>query len=453
MRIEDILAKVPAYDTFLTVDEMDASTLQLAKDYPDVVTVTEVGRSRWNHPIYCLKIGSGSQNALMYGTPHPNEPIGAMMLEFFSRELAENEELRRELDYTFYIIKSSDPDGTSLNEGWFKGPFTISNYQRNFFRPAFAQQVEWSFPIDYKTLHFHEPLPETQALMKIIETRKPEYLFSLHNSAFGGAYWYMNKPIPELLKVLPQAALKQDIPLSLGEPEMACCRVFDKAIFEFPTMPLMYSFYEEMIHGDPAAMITGGSCSVDFANEDGRQCFGIVCEMPYFLSKACMDESPAEGTRCDAVLKCYDLIDAHNAFMKPLVEELLPYLAENNAYALALKERMSMSEGNSEANRNFARTNPEYQQTVTKAQLFDNLIAMPFYTLLGVGMVKKAAENAAKDRPADAEKLLGIAAKADAYLKEQCEKIEAQADFEPAQIRRLVSVQLASALLSLSCMK
>ena len=46
MRIEDILAKVPAYDTFLTVDEMDASTLQLAKDYPDVVTVTEVGRSR-----------------------------------------------------------------------------------------------------------------------------------------------------------------------------------------------------------------------------------------------------------------------------------------------------------------------------------------------------------------------------------------------------------------------
>ena len=167
-----------------------------------------------------------------------------------------------------------------------------------------------------------------------------------------------------------------------------------------------------MIHGDPAAMITGGSCSVDFANEDGRQCFGIVCEMPYFLSKACMDESPAEGTRCDAVLKCYDLIDAHNAFMKPLVEELLPYLAENNAYALALKERMSMSEGNSEANRNFARTNPEYQQTVTKAQLFDNLIAMPFYTLLGVGMVKKAAENAAKDRPADAEKLL-------AYLKEK----------------------------------
>ena len=75
--------KVPAYDTFLTVDEMDASTLQLAKDYPDVVTVTEVGRSRWNHPIYCLKIGSGSQNALMYGTPHPNEPIGAMMPGIF----------------------------------------------------------------------------------------------------------------------------------------------------------------------------------------------------------------------------------------------------------------------------------------------------------------------------------------------------------------------------------
>ena len=98
MKIEDILARVPDYKEFLTVDEMDASSLRLAQEYPDIVKVREIGRSRWNHPIYCLTIGSGSQNAVMYGTPHPNEPIGAMMLEFFSRELAENEELRKELD-------------------------------------------------------------------------------------------------------------------------------------------------------------------------------------------------------------------------------------------------------------------------------------------------------------------------------------------------------------------
>ena len=226
MRIEDILAKVPAYDTFLTVDEMDASTLQLAKDYPDVVTVTEVGRSRWNHPIYCLKIGSGSQNALMYGTPHPNEPIGAMMLEFFSRELAENEELRRELDYTFYIIKSSDPDGTSLNEGWFKGPFTISHYQRNFFRPAFAQQVEWSFPIDYKTLHFHAPIPETKALMELIDQKKPTFIYSLHNAGFGGCYWYLTDGDEALYKALYRQPALEKVPLNLGEPEAPYCEEF-----------------------------------------------------------------------------------------------------------------------------------------------------------------------------------------------------------------------------------
>ena len=38
--------------------------------------------------------------------PHPNEPIGAMMLEYFTRELAENKELREKLDYTWYIVKS-----------------------------------------------------------------------------------------------------------------------------------------------------------------------------------------------------------------------------------------------------------------------------------------------------------------------------------------------------------
>ncbi|MFR9256203.1 MAG: hypothetical protein ACLVJ6_12280 [Merdibacter sp.] len=98
-----------------------------------------------------------------YGTPHPNEPIGSMMLDAFTRILAEDPALRAALDYTWYIIKSSDVDGMAKNEGWFKGPFTISQYQHNFFRPAFDQQVEWSFPIDYKQYHFMRPRPKHSA--------------------------------------------------------------------------------------------------------------------------------------------------------------------------------------------------------------------------------------------------------------------------------------------------
>ena len=84
MDILKILDQIPDYQSFLTVDEMDRNTLALAEQYPDIVQVKEIGRSRWDHPIYCLVIGNGSQNALLYGCPHPNEPIGAMMLEFFT---------------------------------------------------------------------------------------------------------------------------------------------------------------------------------------------------------------------------------------------------------------------------------------------------------------------------------------------------------------------------------
>ena len=151
MNIDKIIDNVPDYKVFMTVDELDQSTMSLQDEYPDIVKVFEAGRSRENHRILCLKIGNGSRNALCFACPHPNEPIGAMTLEYFSRALAENDEFRVSTGYTWYIIKCVDPDGTRLNEDWFKGPFNIYNYMKNYFRPASNKQVEWTFPVDYKT--------------------------------------------------------------------------------------------------------------------------------------------------------------------------------------------------------------------------------------------------------------------------------------------------------------
>jgi hypothetical protein len=53
-----------------------------------------------------LKIGSGSKNALLLGCPHPNEPIGAMMLEYFTQALVDDDALRKELDFTWYVVKA-----------------------------------------------------------------------------------------------------------------------------------------------------------------------------------------------------------------------------------------------------------------------------------------------------------------------------------------------------------
>ena len=87
--INELLKDVPDYKQFLTLEELDASTRKLAEEHPDCVSMFELGKTTEGRSILALKIGSGSKNALFFGCPHPNEPIGTMMLEHFTKVLAE----------------------------------------------------------------------------------------------------------------------------------------------------------------------------------------------------------------------------------------------------------------------------------------------------------------------------------------------------------------------------
>ena len=124
---ERLLAAIPDSREFLTAQELDASSFALAEKYPDIVSVFPFGETKEGRTLYCMKISGGSHVGLMFGCPHPNEPIGTMMLEHLTKSLAEDEELRRELDYTWYIVKAWDYDGLVLNEKWLKGPYTLYN--------------------------------------------------------------------------------------------------------------------------------------------------------------------------------------------------------------------------------------------------------------------------------------------------------------------------------------
>ena len=237
--LERVLAKVPDYQTFMTVDELDASSRRLAQEYPGVVSLTEIGKSRSGHPLLCLTIGCGSENAILYGCPHPNEPIGAMMLEAFSRILAEDAELRQALDYTFYIIKVWDVDGVRLNEPGLKAllALPITCVTSSVRRPP--RQVDWTFPIDYKNLHFHDTIPETRALQNLIDQLHPRFLYSLHNSAFGGVYWYVTQPLEEsFYDRLRGVAAGQHMPIDLGEPEAPYIERLSPACIETLAWPI-----------------------------------------------------------------------------------------------------------------------------------------------------------------------------------------------------------------------
>lgn len=449
---EKVIKNIPDYKEFLTVDEMDISSKKLAEEYPDAVEIFELGRSRENQPIYCLKIGNGSNNGLMFGCPHPNEPIGAMMLEYFTRELARNKELREELDYTWYIVKSWDVDGTKLNEKWFKGPYTLYNYARNFFRPAGHQQVDWTFPIDYKNLHFHNTIPETKAMMDLIEKIRPKFIYSLHNAGFGGVYWYLTRETREIYDDLRNAANKQGVPLNLGEPEAPYCVAYDPAIYQDLGVQQSYDYLEKYGVEHPEKSITAGTCSSDYA-DNLYGSFTLLTELPYFYDKRINDLTESDITRKDAVLMSLDKSEESDKFIKSTLNSTIQYMAKNNPFRLAL-EAFTNNEKRNEAERKMANENPEFAKMATVAEKFDNLLITRFYKSLSYGLLVRANETelekmkASNEDNKEKKEALERAYKVtEDKLKALSQELEEKIHYEVVPIKKLVAIQLECGLL------
>ncbi len=446
MNVRSVLADIPNYDAFLTVDEMDANSWALHERHPECVDILEAGQSREGHPILCLKIGNGPKKALAFGCPHPNEPIGCMTLEYFSRRLADDPALREELGFTWYIIKCIDPDGTRLNEGWFKGPFSVSNYARNFFRPAVSQQVEWTFPIDYKDLHFHEPLPETQTLMRLIERLKPEFMYSLHNAGFGGVYYYISDPAPDLYARFHQLAVDEQLPLSLGEPEVPYAVTLHPAIYKFLGVEASYDYYERFTSLNPAQAVTGGASSAEYAKRFADT-FTLICELPYFYDARIDDESLAGISRRDAVLKGADAEDAFYDRLNSLYLPVKPILTVDSPFRKTVDNFITIGLTGLEAKKAWATQTEELSREATVAEWFDNLMVGRFYRglLLGV-FVRMLAKELRDGVGRGRDELECVMSQAIAFRDEWLAALEADLDYKVIPIRSLASIQLGAAL-------
>jgi len=442
--LDRVIVEVPEYDRFLTVDEMDASTRRLAEQHPEVVSLREVGRSRKGHPILCLRVGEGRYRALLFGCPHPNEPIGAMMLEYLSWRLAEDRDLRDGMDYTWYLIKCIDPDGTRLNEGWFGGPFTLHNYARHYYRPPLFQQVEWTFPITYKKLNWRDPMPETRALMRVMEEVRPHFIFSLHNAGFGGVYYYLSDPAPEIYPLLQGLARGHGLPLQLGEPEMPYAQKLAEAIYRMPSTRDTYEYLERYSERDPTEVITAGTSSVDYAKRLADT-FALVCELPYFYDPRIDDQSPGTMRRSDAVLRSVELAAKFFCRLREHYDQVRDMVREDNPFRVSLEHQFQQVPHWLEAMRRWALEAPELQRTATVAEEFDNLLLTRFGHLLARGLYARMLEMELEDRTDDGGLKLRFRQALDELLRE-AETLEGELNYTVIPIKKLVTVQLASAL-------
>jgi hypothetical protein len=450
---KNVIDSVPNFKEFLTVNELDDSSKELAKTNEDVELIN-IGNSISERPILCLKIGKGEKNALLFAFPHPNEPIGSLTVEFLSKYLAENPDITDKLGYTWYLIKAIDPDGAVLNEGWFKGKFDPFKYARNYYRPPGHEQIEWTFPIEYKKLVFSNPPPETQALMNLIDKLKPSFMFSLHNAGFCGVYWYVSHDIKEMFPELIRFVEKEELPIHRGEPETQYLKVLHPAIYQMFGIKEAYDFLEENNVNDPQELIKCGTSSDDYllGTTDGAG-FTLVCEMPYFYDNALDNDHPSEHDRREKILELFNFYKEIHKFSNVKFNLIKDVCDKSSRLYTSINDFVDNFIKRLEPEIEYAKTTEKYKGKATVAQAFDSMVASRYYSSLTLGMLARLCEEAATNNINSKNDIINIKSEVDKKIEKIINEVLKNTRFEIIPIQKLVRVQVGSALIALSHLK
>ncbi|WP_454198870.1 M14 family zinc carboxypeptidase [Nocardia sp. Marseille-Q1738] len=312
--ITELVGTIGRISAFPTVDELNGFADLLAADHPERVSITELGRSRGGDPIREVRVGSGARHILVLGNPHPNEPIGMATIRHLLGRMVTDDAAT--LGATWHFVLCVDPDGTRLNEGWFAGPHTRTGVARGFYRPPAAEQPEWCFPTVWRGRSVGVPLPETKAMMALIDRTRPALIASLHNAEFGGGFFYTSGGDAEYWSALTDRLSAAEVPIYLRGPDAPGARTLAPGVFELPLFGAMADLLAAK-GLDAVAALGGGGCR-DYTARYGTAI--LVCELPLWV-----DERIGDGSAGDRVLG--DLLDATAADYRAMAEIAADVLA------------------------------------------------------------------------------------------------------------------------------
>ncbi|ATM24580.1 hypothetical protein SMD44_p10081 (plasmid) [Streptomyces alboflavus] len=274
----DARTAAPAYqvgDRPPTWHELRDQLRDFAAAHPDRCRLEAVGTSRGGKQMELLTIPGGPLQAVVVAGPHSQEPIGGQTVLSLAHHLVTHAEPREHT--TWHLLSCSDPDGLQLNEGWIAGtwPPSIEAYHRGFYRPATADQPEWTFPAPW----FTGQLPETRVLMTLIDRLRPGLLVSLHNSDTGGAYYMASRAEPELVGVLAEAAARNGLPVEAMPSDCIGWQTPGPGVFVLPEPAPT----PEPDAAQADAWRPAGASSAHFAARHGG--LGIFPEVPMWRTK------------------------------------------------------------------------------------------------------------------------------------------------------------------------
>jgi hypothetical protein len=182
-----------AYASFPSVSQVQAALVTLTETAPKV-RVSVIGNSRLRDPLRLVTIGDGPQHILVIAGSHPNEPVGFHTILALTRLIADVPELAA--GRTWHFVPGWDPDGARLNQ-WYSGPLRPGRYYRGFYRPVAHEQPGFAFPLgsghppDDEPAAFERPLPETWAVMHVIDRVRPDLVIDLHNGELDAGAWFV----------------------------------------------------------------------------------------------------------------------------------------------------------------------------------------------------------------------------------------------------------------------
>ena len=282
MILDDQLARVADATHFPRVPEIEQRLRDMHAQHRETTAFRTLGTSRGGQPISAIIVGNAgagvARHAVVTGTPHPNEPTGALGALALAELLASDPELLEELGLQWHIVPCVDPDGAALNYGWYAGPYDRLTYAAHVYRPPFAEQYEWTFHRPGLAEPGLDFIPESRAIADLIDRLQPDLLMTMHNAEAGGLYSYVSRDLPGLAEAASRLAEATQLPLYQGAPE-AEAPILAPGLFE------MVGSTEEMLS------------SVGYAAPYGT--FGVVCEPPMWVEPATGVEAVSELTHAE----------------------------------------------------------------------------------------------------------------------------------------------------------
>ncbi|MEU0570991.1 M14 family zinc carboxypeptidase [Nonomuraea sp. NPDC005983] len=427
MKVAEYMSQVPGRAAFPSVDALQAELQALVAAHPKLVRPRRIGASRLGEPLHVLTVGDGPADAVVIAGPHPNEPVGALTALALIKLLCEDSQLQAELGFRWHVVACADPDGARLNEGWYGRPGDRRAYAEHFYRPDLADQVEWTFPLSSEDYSFDRPLPETQALMRLMDEARPSLVCSLHNGEYQGAFFYLDRhdaTLAQRLAVLPSL---EGIPPHHGEPELPGAEPIAPAVYLTPT-------------GSQVGKAFGaGASSADYAAAFGA--LHLVTEVPIWADERVADQSPT-GRTYGQILAAgatgrRELIDAMQAGMRAVAADLSVHSPFRRSTENTLETFRKLGE--------LEETVPDLARPATVAEEFGNqqMLHLMRLRLLATFLRMLDAEIAAGNlTPAIREQRRLLAERFETWYGQA----EADPPGSPIELRKLVAVQLGAAL-------